>query len=156
LIEKGVLKSYMHTSKTARKFWVESTGHARRENYKYTTLVRMGTTYLAPGTDTREDLISRVKSWIFVSEMWGGQVDTTTGDFVFKVQSGYKIENGKLTSRIRWATLSGNWPEMLKNIYGVCNDLDFFDWWTCWKGQSMPVSDGTATVLTKLKVSGLQ
>ena len=62
-------------------------------------------------------------------------------------------ENWKLTKNITWATLSWNWPEMLNEIYWVCDDLDFFDWGTCWKWQSMPVSDWTPTILTKLKVS---
>ena len=64
------------------------------------------------------------------------------------------IEDWKFTKNIVWATLSWNWPEMLKEIYGVCDDLDFFDGWTCWKTwQSMPVSDGVPTIRTKLKVS---
>ena len=88
--------------------------------------------------------------------MWGWQVNTTTWDFVFKVQSGFLIENWSLTKNVRWATLSWNWPKMLNEIYGICDDLDFFDWWTCGKWQSMPVSDGTPTIWTKLKVSSFE
>lgn len=155
LIENGILKSYLHNTKTAKKFWVETTGHGRKETYKHKSLVRMWNTYLLPGNDKKEELIARVKHGIYVSRMWGWQVNTTTGDFVFKVQNGYLIENGQLTKNVRWATLSGNGPEMLHEIYGVCDDLHFFDWGTCGKWQSMPVSDGTPTILTKLKVSGV-
>lgn len=153
LIEKGILKSYLHNEKTAQKFWVKSTSHWRKETYKHKTLVRMGNTYLLPWNDKKQDLISRVNYWVYVSRMWWWQVNTTTWDFVFKVQNWYLIENWKLTKNITWATLSWNWPEMLNEIYWVCDDLDFFDWGTCWKWQSMPVSDWTPTILTKLKVS---
>lgn len=155
LIEKWILKSYLHNTKTAKKFGVETTGHGRKETYKHKSLVRMWNTYLLPGNDKKEDLIARVQHGIYVSRMWGWQVNTTTGDFVFKVQNGYLIENGQLTKNVRGATLSGNGPEMLHEIYGVCDDLHFFDGGTCGKWQSMPVSDGTPTILTKLKVSGV-
>jgi TldD protein len=115
--------------------------------------VRMGNTYILPGKDTKEELISRVKDWLYVSAMWGGQVDTTSWDFVFKVQSWFLIKDGKLTTRVNGATLSGNGPEMLNEIYGICNDLEYFDHGTCGKWQSMPVTDATPTILTKLKVS---
>jgi len=153
LIENGILKSYLHNIKTAKKFWVKSTWHGRKETYKHKSLVRMWNTYLLPWKDKKEDLISRVKYWIYVSRMWWWQVNTTTWDFVFKVQNWYLIENWKLTKNVRWSTISWNWPEMLNEIYWICDDLNFFDGWTCGKWQSMPVSDGTPTILTKLKVS---
>jgi len=156
LIENWVLKSYLHNTKTAKKFWVLSTGHGRKETYKHKSLVRMWNTYLLPWKDKKEDLISRVLHGIYVSRMWWGQVNTTTWDFVFKVQNWFLIENWKLTHNIKWATISWNWPEMLNEIYGICDDLDFFEGWTCWKWQSMPVSDGTPTILTKLKVSWVE
>lgn len=155
LIENWILKSYLHTNKTAQKFSVEPTGHARRENYSYKTLVRMWTTYLAPWKDKKEDLIAKIDHWVYVSKMWWWQVNPATWDFVFEIKSWYLIENGKKTKRIKSATLSWNWPEMLRNIYWVCDDLDFIDWWTCGKWQAMPVSDATATVWTKLKVSAM-
>lgn len=155
LIENWVLKSYLHNTKTAKKFGVLSTGHGRKETYKHKSLVRMGNTYLMPGNDKKEDLIAKVQHGLYVSRMGWGQVNTTTWDFVFKVQNGFLIENGKLTKNVFGATLSGNGPEMLNEIYGICNDLDFFDGGTCGKWQSMPVSDGTPTILTKLKVSGV-
>jgi len=154
LIENGILKSYLHNAKTAIKFGVDSTWHGRKETYKYKTLVRMWNTYMLPWKDKKEDLIKKVDYGIYVSRMWWWQVNTTTWDFVFKVQNGYLIENWVLTKNVRWATISGNWPEMLNEIYWVCDDLNFFDWWTCGKWQSMPVSDWVPTILTKLKVSG--
>jgi len=155
LIENGILKSYLHSEKTAQKFATRSTGHARRQNYRHKTLVRMGNTYMLPGTDKKEDVIRKIDFGLYVTRMWGGQVNTTTGDFVFKVQNGTLIENGKLTSPVRWATLSGNGPEMIQEIYGVCDDLEFFDGGTCGKWQTMPVSDGVPTFWTKLKVTGV-
>ena len=155
LIENWVLKSYLHNEKTAQKFWVLSTWHGRKETYKHKSLVRMWNTYMLPWKDKKEDLIKKVKTWIYVSRMWWWQVNTTTWDFVFKVQNWFLIEDWKLTKNIRWATLSWNWPKMLEEVYGVCDDLVFFDGGTCWKWQSMPVSDWNPTFLTKLKVSSL-
>lgn len=153
LIENWILKSYMHNEKTAKKFGVFSTAHGRKETYKHKVLVRMWNTYMLPGNDKKEDLIKSINYWVYVSRMWGWQVNTTTWDFVFKVQNWYLIENWVLTKNVVWATLSWNWPEMLNEIYWICDDLDFFDWWTCWKWQSMPVSDWVPTFWTKLKVS---
>lgn len=155
LIENGILKSYLHNSKTAQKFQVESTWHGRRESYKYKTLVRMGNTYMLPGNDKKEELIKKISNGLYVSRMGWWQVNTVTGDFVFKVQNGFLIENGAITQNVTGATLSGNGPEMLQEIYGICDDLVFFDGGTCGKWQSMPVSDGVPTFWTKLKVSGL-
>lgn len=155
LIENGILKSYLHNEKTAKKFHVNSTWHWRKETYKHKSLVRMWNTYLLSWKDKKEDLIAKVKTWIYVSRMWWWQVNTTTWDFVFKVQSWFLIENWKLTTNIVWATISWNWPEMLNEIYWICDDMNFIDWWTCWKWQQMPVWHGTATILTKLKVSSI-
>lgn len=116
LILDGILVSYMHHNKTAELFNTVSTGHGRRENYAYTTLVRMGSTYLEAGKDKREELIARVKDGIYVSQMGGGQVNTVTGDFVFKVIYGYRIRDGKLAEIIRGANISGNGPKMLMDI----------------------------------------
>lgn len=154
LIRDGVLVSYMHHNKTAELFDTASTGHGRRESYAHTTLVRMGSTYLEAGDDTKEELITRVKDGIYVAQMGGGQVNTVTGDFVFKVVYGYRIRDGELREVIRGANISGNGPKMLMDIEGIANDLHFFDGGTCGKGQSMPVSDATPTILVKLKVTG--
>lgn len=154
LIEKGVLVSYMHQNRTAELFGTESTGHARRESYACETLVRMGSTYLAPGSHKKEDIVASVKDGLYVSKMGGGQVNTVTGDFVFKVSSGFRIRDGKICEAVRGANISGNGPKMLSEIRMVADDLHFFDGGTCGKGQQMPVSDATPTVLVRLKVTG--
>ena len=154
LIEKGTLVSYMHQNRTAELFGTESTGHARRESYACETLVRMGSTYLAPGRHKPEDIVASVKDGLYVSRMGGGQVNTVTGDFVFKVSSGYRIRDGKIAEAVRGANISGNGPKMLSEIKMVGDDLRFFDGGTCGKGQQMPVSDATPTVLVRLKVTG--
>ena len=116
LIKDGILVSYMHHNKSAELFGVSSTGHGRRESYAYTTLVRMGSTYLEAGNEKKEDLIARVKDGIYVAQMGGGQVNTVTGDFVFKVIYGYRIRDGMLAEVIRGANISGNGPAMLMDI----------------------------------------
>lgn len=154
LIRDGILVSYMHHNKSAELFGASPTGHGRRESYAYTTLVRMGSTYLEAGKDTKEDLIARVSDGIYVAQMGGGQVNTVTGDFVFKVVYGYRIRSGKLAEVIRGANISGNGPAMLMDIEGIADDLHHFDGGTCSKGQSMPVSLANPTILVKLKVTG--
>ncbi|MDD3120289.1 MAG: TldD/PmbA family protein, partial [Candidatus Gracilibacteria bacterium] len=156
LIKNGILVSYLHSNKTAALFETESTGHARREAYYCPTLVRMGNTYLDKGTSKKEEIISKIRNGIYVSQMGGGQVNTVTGDFVFKVSYGYLIKDGKLTDIIRGANISGNGPQMLQNIKAICDDLEHFDGGTCGKGQSMPVSDATPTIWVKLKVTGIK
>lgn len=153
LIKDWILVSYLHNTKTSEVFGVSSTGHGRRESYKYPTLVRMWSTYLEWWKDKKEDLIKKVKDWIYVSSMGWWQVNTVTGDFVFQVGLGYRIIDWKIGEVIRWANISGNWPEMLLHIEWICDDLEYFDGWTCGKWQQMPVSDATPTILVKLKVT---
>jgi len=156
LIKDWVLVSYLHSNKTADLFETESTWHARREAYYCPTLVRMWNTYLDSWTSKKEEIISKIKNWIYVSQMWWWQVNTVTWDFVFKVSYGYLIKDWKLTDIIRWANISWNWPQMLQNIKAICDDLEHFDWWTCGKWQSMPVSDATPTIWVELKVTGVK
>jgi len=156
LIKDGILVSYLHNNKTADLFGVEPTWHGRRQDYSNSLIVRMGSTYLDNGVETKESLISRVKDGIYVAQMWGGQVNEVTGDFVFKVGYGYRIRNGELAEPIRAANIFWNGPEMLKNIQWIANDLGYFDGGTCGKWwQSMPVSDATPSILVKLKVTGI-
>lgn len=154
LIKDWILVSYLHNNSTAEIFNTESTWHWRRESYKYSNLVRMWITYLEPWKDKKDELISKIKSWIYVAAMWWWQVNEVTWDFVFQITSWFEIKDWKLWKTIRGATLSWNWPEMLNNIEWICDDLEYFDGWTCWKWQSMPVSDATPTIHVKLKVTG--
>ena len=101
LIEKGVLKDYLYDYLTAKKENRASTGNGRRESYQHRPLPRMTNTFIAPGDTDPEEIISSTKKGLFVKKMGGGQVNTTTGDFVFDVTEGYLIENGIITSPVR-------------------------------------------------------
>ncbi|MGE5544876.1 MAG: TldD/PmbA family protein [Bacillota bacterium] len=149
LIDKGVLKGYMHDYLTAQKAGVEPTGNGRRESYQHKPIPRMTNTYIAPGDNDPEAIIRDTPHGLLVKKMGGGQVNTTTGDFVFDVQEGYIIKNGEVQYPVRGATLTGNGPEVLKNIDMVGNDLGF-SIGTCGKdGQGVPVSDAQPTIRIK-------
>ncbi|MFN3396492.1 MAG: TldD/PmbA family protein, partial [Thermodesulfovibrionales bacterium] len=146
LIEKGVLKNYMYDRLTALKAGVKSTGNGRRESYQHRPIPRMSNTYIAPGETSPDDIIKATHKGLFVKKMGGGQVNTVTGEFVFEVQEGYLIENGKIGEPVREATLIGNGPDVLKSIDMVGSDLGF-SIGTCGKdSQGVPVSDGMPTV----------
>jgi TldD protein len=146
LIEKGILRSYMYDGITAKKDGMNPTGNARRETFRYRPIPRMSTTYLAPGEHSPEEIIRETDSGLFVRRMGGGQVNTTTGDFVFEVLEGYLIKDGKIDEPVRGATLTGNGPEVLQKIDRVGNDIGFTIG-TCGKdGQGVPVSDAQPTI----------
>ena len=125
LIEKGILRNYMYDRITAQRDGVKPTGNGRRESFRHRPIPRMSTTYLAPGDDSPEEIIRETKEGLFVRRMGGGQVNTTTGDFVFEVLEGYLIKDGKIDEPVRGATLTGNGPEVLQKIDRVGNDLGF-------------------------------
>ncbi|MGB4505378.1 MAG: TldD/PmbA family protein [Syntrophaceticus sp.] len=156
LIEKGILSNYMYDRITSQKDGVKPTGNARREDFRYRPIPRMSTTYLAPGEHSPEEIISETESGLFVRRMGGGQVNTTTGDFVFEVLEGYLIKDGKIDEPVRGATLTGNGPEVLQKIDRVGNDLGF-SIGTCGKdGQGVPVSDAQPTIrIPDLVVGGI-
>ncbi|AFV11857.1 PmbA/TldD protein [Thermacetogenium phaeum DSM 12270] len=156
LIEKGILRGYMYDRMTAARDGAEPTGNGRRESFRHRPIPRMSTTYLAPGKDSPEEIIRDTKNGLFVRKMGGGQVNTTTGDFVFEVLEGYLIEDGKVTVPVRGATLTGNGPEVLRIIDRVGNDLGF-SLGTCGKdGQGVPVSDAQPTIrIPELVVGGI-
>lgn len=155
LIENGILKKYLCDAKTAAELGIEATGSGRRESYQQEPVTRMSNTYIAPGTDSVEEMIESVEYGLFVKHMGGGQVDTITGNYVFDVSEGYLIENGMITDPVRGATLIGNGPETLMNIEMVGNDLGFAIG-TCGKfGQGVPVGDAQPTLKIKeLTVGG--
>ncbi len=149
LIENGVLKDYMYDRLTARRDNVQPNGHGRRESYQDKPIPRMGNTYIAPGKDDPQEIIKSVESGLLVKKMGGGQVNTTTGDFVFDVAEGYLIKNGQIGPMVRGATLTGNGPEVLKVVEKVGSDLGFTIG-TCGKdGQGVPVSDAQPTMLVR-------
>jgi TldD protein len=146
LVDKGILKGYMHNRYSAERLKVSSTGNARRESFRHRPIVRMSNTMIAPLDSNPDSIILSVDDGLYVARMGGGQVDTSTGDFVFKVNEGYMIKNGKIGSPVRGATLIGNGPRILTQIDMVGNDLGF-GIGSCGKdGQYVPVSDAQPTM----------
>jgi TldD protein len=149
LIENGRLVQFMYDCLTAQKAKTKSTGNGRRESYQYKPIPRMSNTFIAPGKDDPGEIIESTRHGLLVKKMGGGQVNTTTGDFVFDVQEGYIIEDGKIKYPVRGATLTGNGPQVLLNIDRVGSDLGFAIG-TCGKdGQGVPVSDAQPTIRIK-------
>ena len=146
LVDRGVLKNYMHDRRSAMKSGTSSTGNGRRESYRHRPVVRMTNTLIAPGDSEPGDILAATPSGLFVRKMGGGQVNTVNGDFVFEVAEGYLIENGRRGAPVRGATLTGNGPDVLKRIDLVGSDLGFAIG-TCGKdGQGVPVADAQPTL----------
>ncbi len=146
LVDKGILKGYLFDRLTAGKGGVQSTGNGRRESYHYKPVPRMTNTFIAPGSSNPGEIIRSTHKGLFVKKMGGGQVDTVNGNFVFEVSEGYLIVNGQVEDPVRGATLTGNGPDILKQIDMVGNDLGFTIG-TCGKeGQGVPVASGQPTL----------
>jgi TldD protein len=159
LIEKGVLKGYMFDKMNARLMNQKSTGNGRRESFAHTPMPRMTNTYMLPGTYDPEEIIASVDKGIYAPNFGGGQVDITSGKFVFSASEAYLIENGKKTVPIKGAMLIGNGPEVLTRVSMVGNDLKLdAGLGTCGKdGQSVPVGVGQPTIrIDSLTVGGTQ
>ena len=154
LIEGGILKGYMYDLLTARMLNAQPTGNGRRQSYKHYPLVRMTNTLLLDGDYAPEEIIEDTSTGIYTMHLGGGEVDTTTGNFTFGVREAYLIENGRITSPVKGATLVGNGPEILKRIDMVGNDLSFWPG-TCGKGQWVPVTSGAPTLrISSITVGG--
>ncbi len=159
LIERGVLKGYMFDKMNARLMGVKSTGNGRRESFAHTPMPRMTNTYMLPGRYDPEEIIASVDKGIYAPNFGGGQVDITSGKFVFSASEAYLIENGKKTVPIKGAMLIGNGPEVLTRVSMVGNDLKLdAGLGTCGKdGQSVPVGVGQPTIrIDSLTVGGTQ
>jgi TldD protein len=159
LIENGILKGYIHDMVSANAMGVKPTGNGRVEDYSSQQMPRMTNTYMAGGESTPEEIIAEVKYGLYVSDMGGGQVDITSGDFVYDVTLGYLIENGKLTTPIKGAALIGNGPEALKHVVRVGNDPSLDSGTAvCGKaGQSVPVRCGMPTIrINNVTVGGAE
>ena len=148
LIEKGILRNYMQDKRNARLMGTQSTGNGRRESYAHVPMPRMTNTYMLPGESTPEEIIASVKKGIYAVNFGGGQVDITSGKFVFSASEAYLIENGKITAPVKGATLIGNGPEALTRVSMVGNDLQLDSGiGICGKeGQSVPVGVGQPTL----------
>lgn len=148
LIENGVLKGYMQDKLNARLMGVAPTGNGRRESYAHLPMPRMTNTYMLAGESDPEEIIASVERGIYCANLGGGQVDITSGKFVFSTSEAYLIENGKITVPVKGATLIGNGPEAMSRVSMVGNDLALDSGvGTCGKdGQSVPVGVGQPTL----------
>ena len=124
LIENGVLKSYMIDNMGGRRMGMAPTGNTRRQSYKYTPTSRMTNTYIAPGEDKNDDIITSIEYGLYAASMGGGSVNPVTGEFNFAVNEGYMIRNGKICEPVRGASLVGKGSEIIQNIDMVGSDLD--------------------------------
>ncbi len=148
LIERGILKAYMQDKHNARLMGVTPTGNGRRESYAHLPMPRMTNTYMLGGDHAPEEIIASVDKGIYAVQFGGGQVDITNGKFVFSASQAYKIENGKVTTPIKGATIIGNGPDVLTRVTMVGNDMALDSGiGTCGKdGQSVPVGVGQPTI----------
>jgi TldD protein len=153
LIEDGILKGYMQDSLNARLMGVAPTGNGRRESFAHLPLPRMTNTMMLAGAHDPQEIIKSVKKGIYAANFGGGQVDITSGKFVFSMSEAYLIEDGKVTRPIKGATLIGNGPEAMNKVSMIGNDLKLDPGvGTCGKdGQSVPVGVGQPT----LRIDGL-
>ena len=159
LIDKGILKGYMQDKHNAALMGVKSTGNGRRESYAHLPMPRMTNTYMLAGEHDPKDIIKSVKKGIYAPNFSGGQVDITSGKFVFTSSEAYLIEDGVITSPIKGATLIGSGPEAMKNVSMVGNDLKLDNGvGVCGKdGQSVPVGVGQPTLkVNKMTIGGTQ
>lgn len=153
LIENGILKGYLQDSLNARLMGVGPTGNGRRESFAHLPLPRMTNTMMLAGAHDPQEIIASVDKGIYAANFGGGQVDITSGKFVFSMSEAYLIENGRITRPIKGATLIGNGPDVLTRVSMIGNDLRLDPGvGTCGKeGQSVPVGVGQPT----LRIDGL-
>jgi len=159
LIENGILKGYMQDTLNARLMGVAPTGNGRRESYAHLPMPRMTNTYMLPGKFDPKEIIASVDKGLYAVNFGGGQVDITSGKFVFSASEAYLIENGKITRPVKGATLIGNGPDVLTRVSMVGSDLQLDPGvGTCGKeGQSVPVGVGQPTLrIDGLTVGGTQ
>lgn len=155
LIENGVLKKYMTDILSAESFDMPLTGNGRRQSYRNIPVPRMSNTYLVSGESSFEEMLEKMGDGLLVKKMGGGEVDPTTGDFVFYVSEGWLVEKGLVSYPVRGAILIGNGPEALLNIAALGKNL-VMDPGVCGKsGQGIPVTDGQPSMLVNdLTVGG--
>ena len=153
LIEDGILKGYIQDAMNARLMGVKPTGNGRRESYAHVPLPRMTNTYMLGGDKSPEEIVASIKKGLYATNFGGGQVDITSGKFVFSASQAYWVENGKILYPVKGATLVGSGPEVLKRVSMIGNDMKLDSGvGTCGKeGQSVPVGVGQPT----LRIDGL-
>jgi TldD protein len=159
LIENGVLCGYMQDHLNARLMHMAPTGNGRRESYAYPPMPRMTNTFMLAGPDDPEEILRSVTQGLYAVAFGGGQVDITSGKFVFSASEAYLIEDGRITAPVKGATLIGNGPDVLTRVSRVGGDLQFDEGiGTCGKeGQSVPVGVGLPTIrIDGITVGGTQ
>jgi len=159
LIEDGILRGYMQDSLNARLMGMAPTGNARRESFAHIPMPRMTNTYMLAGSHDPQEIIASVKNGLYAANFGGGQVDITSGKFVFSAAEAWMIEDGKLTYPVKGATLIGNGPDALTRVSMIGNDMQLDPGvGTCGKeGQSVPVGVGQPTLrIDGLTVGGTQ
>jgi TldD protein len=157
LIEKGILKGFMHDNLSAMQLGTESTGNGRRESFRDMAIPRMTNTFLAPGQDDPEEMIRSVDNGLLVKAIGSGQVHTMTGEFVFRVTEAYRIEKGKVTYPVRNVILIGNGPEVMRKIDRVGPNLDFTLGFCGKSGQTAAVTEGAPELrISSITVGGTE
>ena len=153
LIEDGILKGYIQDSMNARLMGVAPTGNGRRESYAHVPMPRMTNTYMLAGGKPPQEIVASIKKGLYATNFGGGQVDITSGKFVFSASEAYWVENGRIQYPVKGATLVGSGPECLKRVSMIGNDMKLDSGvGTCGKeGQSVPVGVGQPT----LRIDGL-
>jgi TldD protein len=153
LIEDGILVGYMQDRQNARLMGVEPTGNGRRQSFAHSPMPRMTNTFMTNGEHTNAEILASVKNGLYAVNFGGGQVDITSGKFVFAASEAYLIENGQITAPVKGATLIGNGPDAMGKITMIGNDLELdHGVGTCGKaGQGVPVGVGQPT----LKMGGI-
>ncbi|MBC7294200.1 MAG: TldD/PmbA family protein [Thermoleophilia bacterium] len=155
LIEEGVLTGYLTDRLRASRLGLPLTGNGRRQDYRCLPYPRMTNTYFAPGQVSPAEIIADTKRALYAKSLAGGEVNPATGDFVFAVSEAYLIENGRVTTPVRGATLIGNGLEVLQGIEVIANDLDVKAGMCGKEGQSVPVGTGQPTLrIRALTVGG--
>ena len=153
LIEDGILKGYIQDAMNARLMGVAPTGNGRRESYAHVPMPRMTNTYMPGGNKDPQEIVASIKRGLYATNFGGGQVDITSGKFVFSASEAYWVENGKILYPVKGATIVGSGPECLKRVSMIGNDMKLDSGvGTCGKdGQSVPVGVGQPT----LRIDGL-
>ena len=153
LIEDGILKGYIQDAMNARLMKVKPTGNGRRESYAHIPMPRMTNTYMLGGDRDPREIVASIKKGLYATNFGGGQVDITSGKFVFSASEAYWVESGKIQYPVKGATIVGSGPESLKKISMIGNDMALDSGvGTCGKeGQSVPVGVGQPT----LRIDGL-
>jgi TldD protein len=153
LIEDGILRGYIQDSMNARLMKVAATGNGRRESYAHVPMPRMTNTYMLSGDKTKDEIVSSIRRGLYATNFGGGQVDITSGKFVFSASEAYWVENGRIQYPVKGATIIGNGPDALTRVTMIGNDMELDSGvGTCGKeGQSVPVGVGQPT----LRIDGL-